>query len=54
MMVIVHFCFLFWVRILVFQDNISLCSFGDCPGTSSAAQGDLELTEVSLPLPPEC
>ncbi|KAH0503848.1 Olfactory receptor 2T29 [Microtus ochrogaster] len=31
-----------------------LCGFGACPGTSSVDQGGLELTEIRLPLPPEC
>ncbi|KAH0508247.1 Cytochrome P450 3A25 [Microtus ochrogaster] len=31
-----------------------LCGFGACPGTSSVDQAGLELTEIRLPLPPEC
>jgi hypothetical protein len=37
----------------VFQDRVSLCSPG-CPGTHSVDQAGLELTEIHLPLPPEC
>jgi hypothetical protein len=35
------------------QDRISLCSLG-CPGSSFIDQAGLELTEIHLPLPPEC
>ena len=31
-----------------------LSSFGACPGTPSVAQAGLKLTEIHLPLPPEC
>jgi hypothetical protein len=36
-----------------FQDRVSLCSPG-CPGTHSVDQAGLKLTEILLPLPPEC
>ncbi|KAL6030280.1 hypothetical protein STEG23_009295 [Scotinomys teguina] len=35
-------------------DRVSLCSFGACPGMGSVDQAGLELTEICLPLPPEC
>ena len=35
----------------IFQDSVSLCSPG-CPGTVD--QAGLELTEIDLPLLPEC
>ena len=35
---------------LIFQDRVSLCSFGACPGTCSVDQADLELTEINLSL----
>ena len=31
-----------------------LCSFEACTGTCSVHQAGLELTEIHLPLPPEC
>ena len=34
---------------MVFQDRVSLCGFGACPGTSSADQAGLELIEICLP-----
>lgn len=34
-----------------FLDRVSLCGPG-CPRTSSEDQASLELTEISLPLPP--
>ena len=39
--------------IFVFQDKISLCSLS-CPGPCSVDQAGLHLTEVCLPLPPNC
>jgi hypothetical protein len=50
--------FIFSITIIIiicccFQDRISLSSPG-CPGTHSVAQAGLELTEIRLPLPPEC
>ena len=33
------------------RDRVSLCSFG-CPGTHSAGQAGLKLTEIQPPLPP--
>ncbi|KAL6037536.1 hypothetical protein STEG23_001526, partial [Scotinomys teguina] len=36
------------------KDRVSLCSFGAYSGTHSVDQADLELTEICLPLPPEC
>jgi hypothetical protein len=39
--------------LFVIQDRISLCSFGHL-GTRSVDQTGLELTEMCLPLPPEC
>jgi hypothetical protein len=39
------------VFILVFRDRVSLCSPG-CPGTHSADQAGLELTDIFLPFPP--
>ncbi|XP_037067742.1 cAMP-specific 3',5'-cyclic phosphodiesterase 4C isoform X1 [Peromyscus leucopus] len=38
---------------LVFPDGVSLCS-PDCPGSRSVVQAGLELTEIRLPLPPQC
>jgi hypothetical protein len=38
---------------LVFWGRVSLYSPG-CPGTHFVDQADLELTEIHLPLPPEC
>ena len=35
-------------------DRVSLCSFGVSPGTYSVGQVGLELTEIRLPLPPQC
>ena len=44
------------VVVLVFQDRVSLSSFGACPRTRSVDQAGLELTEIHLPLPlpPKC
>ena len=42
------FLFSFW-----FFETGFLCSFGDCPGTSSVDQAGLKLAEIRLPLPPE-
>ena len=39
---------------LIFRDRVSLCIFGVCPGTHSVDQPSLKLTEICLPLPPEC
>ena len=50
--IVVDFCF--YLFVLVFEDRVSLCSFGAWPGTSSVAQAGLELTELRLPLPPKC
>jgi hypothetical protein len=36
-----------------FQNRVSLCS-PSCPGTCFVDQAGLELTEIHLPLPPEC
>ena len=38
---------------LCFQDRVSLCSCG-YPGTHYVDQADLKLTEIHLPLAPEC
>ena len=38
----------------VFQNSVSLRSFGACPGTHSVDQAGFELTEIRLPLPPGC
>jgi hypothetical protein len=38
---------------LLFQDRVSQHSSG-CPGTQYVDQDGLELTEIHLPLPPEC
>ena len=38
---------------LGFQDRVFLYSPG-CPGAHSVDQADLELTEIHMPLPPEC
>jgi hypothetical protein len=38
---------------VVFPDRVSLCS-PDCPETHFVDQADLRLTEICLPLPPEC
>ena len=35
------------------RQNFSVCSLG-CPETCSVAQADLKLTEIHLPLSPEC
>ena len=43
------FVCLFW-----FFKTGFLCSFGACPGTRSVDQAVLKLTEIHLPLPPEC
>ena len=45
----------FFVCLFIFQDRVSLCSFG-CRGSLSLSidQAVLELTEIKLPLPPEC
>jgi len=39
--------------VFIFQDRVSFYSPG-CLGISSVGQGGLELTELHLPLPPEC
>ena len=49
-----NFWVLFLCLFLVFQDRFSLFSFGACPGTHSVDQAGLKLTEICLPLPPEC
>jgi hypothetical protein len=36
------------------QDRVSLCNSPGCPGTCYVDQTGLELTEIPLPLPPEC
>ena len=41
------------VRYLCFWDRVSLCSHG-CPRTYSVDQAGFELTEICLPLLPEC
>ena len=50
--------FLFFVfvfgLVLVFQDRVSLCSFGASPGIHSVDQAALKPTEINLPLPPKC
>ena len=38
-------CFVF---VFIFQDRVSLCSFGTCPGTLSVDQAGLKLTEICL------
>jgi len=38
--------------LLVFGERISVCRLG-CPETHSVNHAGLELTEISLPLPPE-
>ena len=43
----------FFVCLFVFQDRVSLSSPGS-PGISCVDQTGLELTEIHLPLPPEC
>ncbi|CAH6888699.1 Scfd2 [Phodopus roborovskii] len=35
-------------------NEVSLCYISGCPGTCSVDQVGLELTEICLPLPPEC
>ena len=44
--VVVLFCF--------FLDGVSLCNSPSCPETHSVDQAGLKLTEIHLPLPPEC
>jgi hypothetical protein len=41
------------VFVFVFQNRVSLCSPG-CPKTHSVDQAGLKITEIHLPLPPEC
>ena len=41
------------VAVFVFLRQVSLCSPG-CATTHSVDQAGLELTEIHLPLPPEC
>ena len=38
----------------VFWDRVSLCKSPGCPGTHYVDQDGLKLTEICLPLPPEC
>ena len=45
---------LFICLLLVFQGNISQCSFGACPRTHCVDQTGIKLTELFLTLPPEC
>ncbi|KAM7320530.1 hypothetical protein ACRRTK_020973 [Alexandromys fortis] len=40
-------------KIFILQNTVSLCS-PVCPGTCFVDQADLKLTEIHLPLPPEC
>ena len=46
--------FILFVCLFCFPDRVSLCNSPGCPGTSSVDQAGLELTEICLPLPPEC
>ena len=48
------FFFNLWFFFFFFFETGFLCGFGTCPGTSSVDQAGLELTEIRLPLPPEC
>ena len=48
-LIFVLFCFVF-----VCRDRVYLCSFGAFLGTHSGDQAGLELTEIHLPIPPEC
>ena len=43
----------FVVVVVLFFKTRTLCSTG-CPGTHYVDQAGLELTEIHLPLPPEC
>ena len=51
----IHFLvsFKFYFILYLFRDRLSLCSPG-CPGTCLIDQAGLQLTEIYLPLPPEC
>ena len=50
------FCFFGFLFFFGFFETGFLCGFGASPGTSSSLvdQADLELTDISLPLPPKC
>uniref|UniRef100_A0A8C8ULV3 Uncharacterized protein n=1 Tax=Peromyscus maniculatus bairdii TaxID=230844 RepID=A0A8C8ULV3_PERMB len=47
------FLTVFCLFVLVFRDRVSLCSSG-YPGSHFVNQAGLELTEIHLPLPPNC
>ena len=38
----------------VFRSRVSICNSPDCPELALVDQASLELTEIFLPLPPEC
>lgn len=40
--------------VVCFQNRLSLCINPDCPGTCNIDQTGLQLTKISLCLPPEC
>jgi hypothetical protein len=47
------FLYLFACLFVCLETDFSLCS-PSCPGPCSVDQAGLELTEICLPLPPEC
>ena len=51
--VVVNQINLYIYKVFFFKTGF-LCSFGTCPGTRSGDQVGLKLTEISLPLNPEC